>query len=157
MAKSGLWMLATQAGGLLGYLSFGIVADARGRRAAYSAYSLIWAAGLFAITWCWGAIAAWPALTLAFMFLVGFGTGNFSGYGPIFSELFPTRVRNTAMGTAFNLARGVQFFTPLIITGIASRYGLGGGISIAALFAVFTGFWVWTLPETRGTAIVAGQ
>jgi len=157
MAKSGLWMLATQAGGLLGYLSFGIVADARGRRAAYSAYSFIWAAGLFAITWCWGAIAAWPALTLAFMFLVGLGTGNFSGYGPIFSELFPTRVRNTAMGAAFNLARGVQFFTPLIIAGIASRYGLGGGISIAALFAVFTGFWVWTLPETRGTAIVAGQ
>jgi hypothetical protein len=89
------------------------------------------------------------------MFMVGFGTGNFSGYGPIFSEIFPTKVRNTAMGTAFNLARGVQFFTPLVITQVASRYGLGGGISLAAFFALFTGAWVWMLPETRGTKIIA--
>jgi MFS family permease len=153
MAKSGLWMLATQAGGLLGYLGFGLMADWKGRRLAYTVFSLIWAVGLLAVTWFWGSIAAWPWLTLVFMFAVGFGTGNFSGYGPIFCELFPTKVRNTAMGTAFNLARGVQFFTPLIITVIAGRYGLGGGISLAAFFAVFTGLWVWSLPETRGRCI----
>lgn len=156
MARSGVWMLVTQAGALLGYLSFGIIADARGRRQAYSGFSLVWAVGLLAITWFWGAIAAWPGLTLVFMFLVGFGTGNFSGYGPIFSEIFPTQVRSTAMGTAFNLARGVQFFTPMVITGLAARYGLAGGISLAAFFALFTGAWVWVLPETRGTRIVAG-
>lgn len=152
---SGLWMLVAQAGGLLGYLSFGVFADWKGRRPAYTGFSLIWAVGLVAITLFWSRIAAWPWLALAFMFMVGFGTGNFSGYGPIFSEIFPTKVRNTAMGTAFNLARGVQFFTPLIITQVATRYGLGGGISLAAFFAVFTGLWVWTLPETRGTKIVA--
>jgi nitrate/nitrite transporter NarK len=91
------------------------------------------------------------------MFLVGVGTGNFSGYGPIFSEIFPTSVRNTAMGTAFNLARGVQFLTPLVISQVAVRYGLGGGISLAAFFAVFTGAWVWMLPETRGTQITAEE
>jgi hypothetical protein len=95
------------------------------------------------------------------MFLVGVGTGNFSGYGPIFSELFPTNIRSTAMGTAFNLARGIQFFTPLIITWAAAAAhagtaeGLGIGISIGAFFAIFTGLWVWTLPETRGTRILA--
>jgi len=155
MARSGLWMLVAQAGGLLGYLAFGVFADWKGRRPAYTGFSLIWAVGLVAITLFWSRIAAWPWLALAFMFMVGFGTGNFSGYGPIFSEIFPTKVRNTAMGTAFNLARGVQFFTPLIITQVATRYGLGGGISLAVFFAVFTGLWVWTLPETRGTKIVA--
>ncbi len=155
MARSGLWMLVTQAGGLLGYLSFGVVADWRGRRVAYTGFSVVWAVGLLAITWFWSSIAVWPALTLVFMFMVGFGTGNFSGYGPIFSEIFPTKVRNTAMGTAFNLARGVQFFTPLVITQVASRHGLGGGISLAAFFALFTGAWVWMLPETRGTKIIA--
>jgi MFS family permease len=153
MARSGIWMLATQAGGLLGYLSFGIVADARGRRVAYSIYSFVWAAGLLAVTWFWGAIASWPWLTLAFMFLVGFGTGSFSGYGPIFTEIFPTQVRNTAMGAAFNLARGAQFFTPLVITAVASRHGLAGGISLAAVFAIASGLWVWLLPETRGTVV----
>jgi hypothetical protein len=113
--------------------------------------------GLLAVTWFWGAIAAWPWLTLCFMFLVGLGTGNFSGYGPIFTEIFPTKVRNTAMGTAFNLARGIQFFTPLVITQVAARYGLAGGISLAAFFAAFTGAWVWLLPETRGARVTAGD
>jgi MFS family permease len=156
MARSGVWMLVTQVGGFLGYLSFGILADWRGRRVAYTGFSVIWAIGLLAVTWFWSTIAVLPSLTLAFMFAVGFGTGNFSGYGPIFSEIFPTRVRNTAMGTAFNLARGVQFFTPLAITLVARSHGLGGGISLAAFFALFTGVWVWTLPETRGTKIAAG-
>ena len=155
MALSGIWMLVTQFGGLLGYLAFGFVADWRGRRVAYTGFSIVWAIGLLAITWFWGSIAVWPALTLVFMFMVGFGTGNFSGYGPIFSEIFPTKVRNTAMGTAFNLARGAQFFTPLVITHVAGRYGLGGGISLAAFFALFTGAWVWVLPETKGTKIIA--
>ncbi|MEN6627926.1 MAG: MFS transporter [Candidatus Sumerlaeia bacterium] len=153
MTKSGLWLLATQAGGFLGYLSFGFVADWKGRRTAYSVFSAVWAVGLLAITWFWTTIAVWPLLTLAFMFMVGVGTGNFSGYGPIFAELFPTQMRNTVMGTVFNLARGVQFFTPWIITMVAARYGLGGGISLAAAFAIFTGLWVWVLPETRGTRI----
>jgi len=155
LGRAGIWMLVTQTGGTLGYLSFGIVADWKGRRVAYTIYSLVWAVGLFAVTWFWGALAVYPAMTILFMFLVGLGTGNYSGYGPIFSEIFPTRVRNTAMGTAFNLARGVQFFTPLIITTVASRYGLGGGISLAGFFALITGAWVWTLPETRGTRIGA--
>jgi len=153
LAKSGAWLLVTQAGGFLGYLSFGLVADHLGRRIAYSGFSLVWAIGLLAVTLFWSAIAAWPALTLAFMFLVGLGTGSFSGYGPIFTELFPTRVRNTAMGTAFNLARGVQFVTPFAITRVAASAGLAGGISLAALFALFSAAWVWLLPETRGTKV----
>ncbi len=161
MAHSGFWMLVTQAGGLLGYLTFGMVADWKGRRIAYTMYSLLWAIGLFSVTWFWGSIIDIPSIALCFMFLVGVGTGNFSGYGPIFSELFPTNIRSTAMGTAFNLARGVQFFTPLIITWAAAAANagaaesLGIGISIGAFFALFTGLWIWTLPETRGTRIFA--
>lgn len=158
MARSGSWILVTQAGGLLGYLSFGAVADWKGRRLAYTLYSFVWAAGLLSVTWFWSSLAATPAAALVCMFLIGIGTGNFSGYGPIFSELFPTAIRNTAMGAAYNLARGIQFVTPLVITWVAASSGAGGlgrGISIGALFAIATGIWVWTLPETRGTRILA--
>jgi MFS family permease len=153
ITKSAVWMLVTQAGGLIGYLTFGIVADSHGRRPAYSVYSCIMAVGLLMITIMWDVVVVYPVLALAFMFLVGFGTGMFSGYGPLFAELFPTSIRNTAMGSAFNLARGVQFFTPVIIALIAEKYGLGGGISLAALFALLTGAWIWTFPETKGRTL----
>jgi hypothetical protein len=74
----------------------------------------------------------------------------FGGYGPLFSELFPTQIRNTAMGSAFNLARGVQFFTPVVIAVVAQSYGMAGGIFLASLFALLTGAWIWTFPETKG-------
>ena len=106
------------------------------------------------VTLLWGIIAEYPSVILVFMFLVGFGTGMFGGYGPLFSELFPTTVRSTAMGSAFNLARGVQFFTPVAIAMIAQSYGLAGGISLAALFALLTGLWIWVFPETKGHSIV---
>ncbi|OGP81344.1 MAG: MFS transporter [Deltaproteobacteria bacterium RBG_13_65_10] len=150
LAKSAVWMLVTQSGGFLGYASFGFAADRIGRRPAYSIYSCAMALGLLMITLWWDQVAGAPTLILAFMFLVGFGTGMFGGYGPLFAELFPTSIRSTAMGTAFNLARGIQFATPVMIALVARRYGLAGGISLAALFAFLTGVWVWTLPETRG-------
>jgi MFS family permease len=153
LAKSAVWMLVAQAGGLLGYLTFGYAADTLGRRPAYSIYSCIMAIGLIMITLMWDVVVVFPSLALAFMFLVGYGTGMFSGYGPLFAELFPTSIRNTAMGSAFNLARGVQFFTPVIIAVIAEKYGLGGGISLAALFALLTGVWIWVFPETKGKKI----
>jgi MFS family permease len=153
MVKSALWVLVTQAGGLFGYSTFGFVADALGRRPAYSIYSVVMAVGLAMITLFWDIVAANPAVILFFMFLVGVGTGMFGGYGPLFAELFPTRIRGTAMGSAFNLARGVQFFTPVIITVMARSYGLAGGIFLAALFALLTGAWIWTFPETKGKAL----
>ncbi|MFI5145034.1 MAG: MFS transporter, partial [Ignavibacteria bacterium] len=150
LTKSAVWMLITQAGGFIGYTTFGMVADKLGRRPAYSIYSFIMALGLVSITIFWDEIVIHQTLILGCMFLVGFGTGMFGGYGPLFSELFPTNIRSTAMGAAFNLARGVQFFTPVIIATVAVQYGLSGGISIAAIFALLTGMWIWTFPETKG-------
>ena len=43
------------------------------------------------------------------MFIVGIGTGIYGGYGALVSELFPTEIRCTAMGSGFNIARGTHF------------------------------------------------
>ena len=40
---------------------------------------------------------------------------------------------------------------PLVITAVAGRWGLAGGIALAAGFAFLAGAWVWTLPETAGS------
>ena len=142
-----------QLGDFTGYTTFGFVAEKLGRRPAFTIYSFIMALGISMITLCWNQIERVPDLIYVFMFLTGFGTGFFGGFGALFSELFPTKIRNTAVGTVFNLARGAQFITPVMITIVATYFDLSYGIAIAALFALLVGIWIWAFPETKGTAI----
>jgi len=151
VVKSGLWVLVIVAGELVGYGSFGAVSDRIGRKPAFTLYSLFMATGLACITLFWDRIAASTPMLLASMAILGIGTGTWSNFGPFFSELFPTAIRNAGIGAALNLARGVQFFTPMIITRVdAAGYGLSGGIALASLFSLLAGVWIWTLPETLG-------
>src|SRR5207249_456547 len=108
IASSGLKILVVVCGELLGYASFGLVSDRVGRKPAFSLYAMLMAAGLVSITLLWRAIEGWPPLLLFCLWIVGFGTGTWSNFGPMFAELFPTRLRTTAVGTVFNAARGVQ-------------------------------------------------
>jgi MFS family permease len=150
LTKSAIWIIITQLGGFLGYFSFGYVADRWGRRPAFTIYTSLMALGLVMITVLWDYVVGYPLIILGFMFMVGFGTGFFGGFGPLFSEIFPTSIRNTATGSAFNLGRGVQFFTPVIIALIAQQYNLSAGIFLAAIFVLATGIWIWAFPETKG-------
>ena len=149
--ERGLALLSTTFG--VGYTTFGFVAEKLGRRPAFTIYSFIMALGISMITIFWNQIEHVHDLLYVFMFLTGFGTGFFGGFGSLFSELFPTKIRNTAVGTVFNLARGAQFITPVIITTVASYFDLSYGIAIAALFALLVGIWIWVFPETKGTVL----
>jgi len=146
-------VIIIQMGDFTGYTTFGFVAEKLGRRPAFTIYSFIMALGISMITIFWNQIVQVPELLYVFMFLTGSGTGFFGGFGALFSELFPTKIRNTAVGTVFNLARGAQFITPVIITTVATYFDLSYGIAIAALFALLVGIWIWVFPETKGTAI----
>jgi MFS family permease len=150
---SGWWTLIFVGGSLAGYLTFGAVSDRIGRRRSFALYCGITALGLLMVTLFWDALAGRPLAGLACMAIAGFGTGSWSCYGPFFSELFPTRVRGAAMSAIMNVTRGVQFVAPLAIAAVAGRWGLAGGVSLAAGFAVLAGAWVWTLPETAGAAL----
>lgn len=146
-------IIVIQSGDFLGYTSFGYVAERLGRRPAFTIYSFIMGISIAMITICWNQIDKVPDLIFVFMFLTGFGTGFFGGFGALFSELFPTKIRNTGVGTVFNLARGIQFITPLTITFVAAYFDLSYGIAIAAIFAILVGIWIWVFPETKGTVI----
>jgi MFS family permease len=153
---SGWWTLTFVAGSVLGYFTFGWVSDAIGRRRAFAIYCGITTVGLLLVTLLWSALAAQPWLGLTCMLVAGVGTGTWSCFGPYFSELFPTRVRGAAMSVIMNVSRGVQFVAPLAIAAVAGRWGLAGGVALAAGFSLLAGAWVWTLPETAGVRIEAG-
>ena len=146
-------MATAYVGLLIGNLAFGLVADRVGRRTAFTIFSAIMAVGLLSITEFWKVIIQAESLEYTGMFVTGLGAGMFGGYGPLFTELFPTAVRNSAMGSAYNIARGTQFLTPALVAIIAETHGLDGGIVLASAFAIATGIYVWTFPDTSNRVI----
>lgn len=138
--------LVLSPGKWLGYASFGFFADAFGRRKPYFTYLLVAAI----IVPLYAVIRSPLLLLLLGPFVAFFGTGFFSGYAAITSELFPGEIRAAAMGLSYNLGRGLSAVAPFAVGAIATRFGflpgfflLAGAFLAAALLALL-------LPETRG-------
>jgi MFS family permease len=155
VGRSVTWILTAQVGQLLGMLSFGWISDRVGRRPAFCAYSLLTAAAIAPLAYAWTTLSDHPLLFWAVMFGLGLGSGCTAGFGALLAELFPNELRTTAMGTTYNLARGVQLGAPVLVGYVVSIYGLAGGLSVPLLLALATASWVWVLPETRGIALTS--
>jgi MFS family permease len=150
LAQSGRQMAVIVFGEICGYASFGFFSDKLGRRPAFSLFALIMAVGLVPLTFYFrgGALWFWCAT-----WLVGFGTGTWSNFGPLLAELFPTEARTTSMGTILNVSRAAQFGAPILIATLEPRFGLAAGTGLAAACAALAALLVWLLPETRGSQL----
>jgi MFS family permease len=146
-------LIMMQLGAVVGYSTFGFLADHFGRRPMICLYGIVMAAGLIPPTLLWPEAAAIRAMIPIAMAAAGFGTGLWSGMAPIISEMLPTRIRNTALGLLLNVSRGFQFFTPLAIVFLSARFGFGATLSLGAIFSLVGAALVWILPETRGRTI----
>jgi MFS family permease len=146
LTQTTAWLIVMGVGKWLGYTLFGFIADGVGRRPTYIGYLLI-AAGL---TPLYG-IAHRP-LWLLFLgpFVAFFGTGFFSGFSAIASEIFPTSIRATAMGISYNLGRGLSSLAPFTIGFLAARYGFGYAFFLTAVAFLLGACLASFLPETRG-------
>ncbi|MGH9709986.1 MAG: MFS transporter, partial [Candidatus Acidiferrales bacterium] len=146
IAKTYGWLVIIGVGQWLGYVMFGFAADRFGRRKTYFGYLFVAAI----LTPIYGLVQS-PMWLLALGPLVAFfGTGFFSGFSAITSELFPTEIRATAMGLSYNLGRGISAIAPFAVGALAVRIGLGhsffmlgGAFLVAALLTL-------ALPETKG-------
>jgi hypothetical protein len=74
--------------------------------------------------------------------------------GAFFAELFPTRVRGSAMGFAYNFGRGIGATFPALVGYISTSLSLSSAIAIFATIAYsLMGLAAFLLPETRGRTL----
>jgi MFS family permease len=140
------FVIVMQVGMWLGYVTFGFVSDAFGRKPTYVVY-LLAASGLM---WAYAVSRDPQTLLLLGPFVAFFGTGYFSGFGAITAELYPTAVRATAQGLTYNIGRIASAVAPFVVGSLATSRGFGAALSVAAAaFLVAAAFWIW-IPETRG-------
>jgi MFS family permease len=148
LSSSG-FILVMQAGMWVGYVTFGFVSDAFGRKPTYVTYLIMAAALLTAFLSTKNA-----TLLLALGPLVAFfATGYFSGFGAVTAEIYPTAIRATAQGFTYNLGRLASALAPFTVGSLAQTHGFAAALSLSSgafLVAAFTWFWI---PETRGRGL----
>ncbi|MFN0124269.1 MAG: MFS transporter [Blastocatellia bacterium] len=141
------WIVPTQIGAFFGYLSFGVIADKLGRRPAFILYLLVTAV----ITPIYGLYARNATLLLLLGPVLGFfGSGYFSLFGTMVSELFPQRIRATALGVIYNIGRAASAVAPWLVGALADQYGIGSALGATSLFLLAGAALMLTLPETKG-------
>jgi MFS family permease len=143
------FIVVMQVGMWFGYVTFGYVSDAVGRRKTYIGYLVI-AAGLvlaYAYTTTpWMLLALGPVVAF-------FGTGYFSGFGAVTAELYPTAVRATAQGITYNVGRVASAAAPWMVGELVKTNGYPAALSITAgAYLLAAVFW-FLIPETKGRGI----
>ncbi len=148
LAASSTWIVAMQAGMWLGYVTFGFISDAVGRKRTYVFYLFVAAllVPLYAREHPLALLVVGPLLAF-------FGTGHFTGFGVITAELFPTSFRASAMGLTYNFGRALSAAAPWAIGVIAARGGLASAFGISGLAFLLAGVLALALPETRGRSL----
>jgi MFS family permease len=144
------FVVAMQVGMWFGYVSFGFIADAFGRRPTYIAYLLIAAL----LVWYYGfAREPWVLLVLG-PFVAFFGTGYFSGFGAVASEIFPTSIRATALGVTYNSGRLLSAIAPFVVGTTVQSRGFGAAFTYTAVaFIIAAALWLG-IPETKGRKMI---
>jgi MFS family permease len=139
----------TQVGMWFGYVTFGFVADAIGRKRAYAIYIL--AASL--LLPLYGYVRN-PLILLALGPLVAFfGTGHYSGFGPMTAEIYPTAIRATAQGFTYNAGRLASAAAPFVIGSLAASRGFGPAFTVAGAAFFLAAIALYWVPEARSVEL----
>ena len=147
--KGFIWIVPINIGAFIGCVTFGFISDRLGRRPVFVFYLLIMAV----LVWFFGQATTLREVLILGPFIGFFGTGFYSGFGSIFSEIFPTRARGTAQGFCYNVGRGVSAAAPPLIGFLVGKYGFATGLTTVSVFAVAAAVVVLTLPETKGKVL----
>jgi len=146
--NTGGYLIVAIAGSFVGYMVSAYLTDRLGRKRTL----IVFAASSFVAIAVYTSVPISNGVMLVLGFPLGFfASGSFSPMGSFLTELFPTRVRGSAQGFAYNFGRGVGALFPTLVGYLSARLSLGHAIACFAVTAyVVMIVAVCLLPETRG-------
>jgi sugar phosphate permease len=154
--STGSYLAVIIVGSLFGYLVSAWLNDRIGRRPNF----ILFAVMSIVIVLLYTQIPIDDTVMLFLGFPLGFfASGIFSGMGPVLTELFPTHMRGSGQGFAYNFGRGVAALNPLLV-GMFSTSTLPLGQSIGVFAAAAYGMLIIAallLPETRASKLGSGR
>lgn len=143
--------IASASGACLGCLAAALFAGRFGRRPTYFLLCLL---SLAATGWLFRTPQTFGPGLLAGVFAVGMTSAAFYGWAPLYlPELFPTRIRATAQGIAYNFGRIFAGVGTLALTGTLLerfRADLQASLAVTSLIYVVGLVLIWFAPETKG-------
>ncbi len=140
--------MVLNAGALVGYLSFGPLADRFGRRAIFA---VMCAGSLIALPVTFFVPRSYAHVMVLLPILGFFNNGIFSGFPIYLPELYPTRIRATGAGFCFNIGRVLASAGPFLTGFLVSALGgFGPAASTIALIYLFGLLILPFAPETKG-------
>ena len=145
------FVIAMQVGMWFGYVSFGYIADAIGRKRAYVGFVLM-ASVLLPL---YGYLREPLYLLLLGPFVAFFGTGYYSGFGAVIAELYPTSVRATAAGVGYNVGRIASAAAPFVVGSMAGTRGFGVAFAITGAAFFFAALAWLGIPDTANRELTA--
>jgi len=146
VVKAPLWTIPMMIGAFFGYVTFGFVSDRLGRRPTFAIYLFVAAVLVFVF-----AQVRDPTTLLVLGPAVGFfGSGYFSAFGALISELFPTRARGAGVGFTYNTGRMASAMAPAVVGFVSVEYGFDVALILVAAAFGIAALGVFTLPETKG-------
>jgi MFS family permease len=134
-------------GGILGYATFGFLADIFGRRPTIVFYNVGTVASGLVLYLGLGTYAYYPYLLPVFGFFV---FGVFSGHAVYLPELFPTHVRATAVSFCNGTGRVITSFGPLVAGLLVVPFGgFNNAAAVMTCFAALSVVAMMLGGETR--------
>lgn len=141
-------IMALNGGALLGYLSFGPLADHFGRRAVFAVMCL---GSLVMLPTTYLAPESYGGVLMLLPILGFFNNGMFSGFPIYLPELYPTRLRATGAGFCFNAGRVLASASPFLTGWLVTALGTFGRAASTVALIYLLGLAVLLFaPETKG-------